>query len=123
MLPRVMLDAYVVLQDRDLTDDELSREVHCHRRTAGRVLAQMRGMGLAHVVGWIRRQGSAVPVYRFGIGEEAEKPAPMNNKERKASSAKKLSVEDRDFAAARRRQLRRKVKVDALTAAFFGVKK
>jgi hypothetical protein len=34
-----------------------------------------------------------------------------------------VSVEEKDFAAARRRQLRRKIKVDNLTAAFFGVKR
>jgi hypothetical protein len=32
----------------------------------------------------------------------------------------KVSVEDRDFENARRRQLRRKIKIDPLTAAFFG---
>lgn len=113
----------MVLQGRDMSDAELSREVHCHRRTAGRVLAKMRELGMIHVVAWIRRQGCAVPVYRFGFGVDAERPAPMNNKERKLSSAKNISVEERDFANARRRQLRRRIKVDPLTAAFFGVKR
>jgi hypothetical protein len=40
--------------------------------------------------------------------------------ERKARVKVKVSVEDRDFENARRRQLRRKIKIDPLTAAFFG---
>jgi hypothetical protein len=51
------------------------------------------------------------------------RPEPLTDKEKKDSAAKKVSVEEKDFAAARRRQLRRKIKVDTLTAAFFGVKR
>ena len=120
MIPRVMLDAYVVLQDKPMDAWALSEEVHCHFRTAGRVLVQMHQMGMAHIVRWERSQGSPLPVYAFGAGEDAVKPVKLTDKERKARSKVKLSVEERDFASARRRQLRRKIKVDPLTAAFFG---
>jgi len=59
-------------------------------------------------------------VYAFGPGEDAPKLPNLTDKERKARSKGKVSVEDRDFEKARRRQLRRKIKIDPLTAAFFG---
>jgi hypothetical protein len=62
-------------------------------------------------------------VYAYGAGLDVERPEPLTDKEKKESAAKKVSVEEKDFAAARRRQLRRKIKVDVLTAAFFGVKR
>lgn len=115
-----MLDAQVALQERPMDAWALSETVHCHFRTAGRVLAKMHGFGQVHIVRWERSQGSPLAVYAFGAGEDAVKPVKLTDKERKARSKTKLSVEERDFASARRRQLRRKIKVDPLTAAFFG---
>lgn len=120
MTPRVMLDAYVVLQDGAMDAWALSAQVHCHYRTAARVLAEMHALGLVHVREWQRRQGAHLAVYAFGAGVDAPKLAPLTDRERKARGKIGMTVEERDFANARRRQLRRKIKVDPLTAAFFG---
>lgn len=120
MIPRVALDAYVVLQDRPMNCKDIAAEVHCHVRTASRVLREMHEDGLLHVQSWQRSQGAHLPVYAFGPGEDAPKLPSLTDKERKARVKGKVSVEDRDFENARRRQLRRKIKIDPLTAAFFG---
>jgi hypothetical protein len=122
VIPRVLMDTRVVLQGKPMDAWQLADAVHCHFRTAGRVLAQMHKLGQVHIVRWERSQGSALPVYALGLGEDAPRPVKLTDKERKARSKAKLSVEERDFASARRRQLRRKIKVDPLTAAFFGVR-
>jgi hypothetical protein len=120
VIPRVALDAYVVLQDRPMNCKDMAAEVHCHVRTASRVLREMHEDGLLHVQSWQRSQGAHLPVYAFGPGEDAPKLPSLTDKERKARVKGKVSVEDRDFENARRRQLRRKIKIDPLTAAFFG---
>lgn len=120
MIPRVMMDTRVALQGRPMHAWQLADAVHCHFRTAGRVLAQMHKLGQVHIIRWERSQGAPLPVYALGLGDDAVRPVKLTDKERKARSKVKLSVEERDFANARRRQLRRKIKVDPLTAAFFG---
>jgi hypothetical protein len=120
VIPRVALDAYVVLQDRPMNCKDIAAEVHCHVRTASRVLREMHEDGLTHIHSWHRSQGAHLPVYAFGPGEDAPKLPSLTDKERKARVKGKVSVEDRDFENARRRQLRRKIKIDPLTAAFFG---
>lgn len=123
MIPRVSIDAYSVLQSRPMNCWDVAASVHCHVRTASRVLKEMHANGLIHVKEWQRSQGVHLAVYAFGPGEDAPKLPSLTDKERKARAKAKVSVEDRDFKSARRRQLRRKVKVDPLTAAFFGVKR
>ena len=120
MIPRVMLDAYVAIQERPMNCWDLAANVHCHVRTAARVLADMHEAGQLHVKEWQRRQGAHLALYAFGPGEDAPRLSNLTFKERRLRSRAKVSVEERDFASARRRQLRRKIKVDPLTAAFFG---
>ncbi len=120
MIPRVAMDAYVALQDRPMNCWDLAGAVHCHVRTAARVLMDMHKAGLVHVKEWQRRQGAHLALYAFGPGEDAPRLANLTFKERRLRSRAKVSVEERDFASARRRQLRRKIKIDPLSAAFFG---
>ena len=120
MIPRVAMDAHVALQERPMNCWDLAANVHCHVRTAARVLADMHRAGQLHVKEWQRRQGAHLALYAFGPGEDAPKLPNLTDKERKARVKAKVSVEERDFASARRRQLRRKIKIDPLSAAFFG---
>ena len=120
MIPRVAMDAYAALQSKPMNCWDMAAAVHCHVRTSARVLREMHENGLAHVQSWQRSQGVHLAVYAFGPGEDAPKLPSLTDKERKARVKVKVSVEDRDFENARRRQLRRKIKIDPLTAAFFG---
>ena len=123
MTPRVFIDADEALRRQPMTAWQLSGTVFCHHRTAARVLDKMHKMGLVHIIDWKRSQGRAHAVYAHGPGEDVPMPAPLTVKERKQQMMERMSVEDKDFKAARRRQLRRKIKIDPLTAAFFGVKR
>ena len=120
MIPRVARDAYVALQERPMNCWDLAAAVHCHVRTAARVLSDMHKAGQLHVKEWQRSQGKHLALYAFGPGEDAPRLANLTFKERRIRSKAKVSVEERDFASARRRQLRRKIKIDPLSAAFFG---
>ena len=120
MIPRVMLDAYVAIQDKPMNCWDLAAAVHCHVRTSARVLSDMHKAGQLHVKEWQRSQGAHLALYAFGPGEDAPRLANLTFKERRLRSRAKVSVEERDFASARRRQLRRKIKIDPLSAAFFG---
>ena len=120
MIPRVMLDAYVAIQDKPMNCWDLAAAVHCHVRTSARVLSDMHKAGQLHVKEWQRSQGAHLALYAFGPGEDAPRLANLTFKERRLRSKAKVSVEERDFASARRRQLRRKIKIDPLSAAFFG---
>lgn len=120
MKPRVVISAYQVLRGRDMTLWDVCHEVHCHYVTAKGALRELHSAGLVHIVGWKRRQRQPEAIYSFGHGQDAPMPEPMSANERLVAWRAKMSVEDRDFLAARRRQRRRKVVIDPLTAAFFG---
>ena len=55
-----------------------------------------------------------------GEGVDAVAPGPVPGSERIKKYRDKMSADDKDFDAARRRQKRRVVKRDPLVAAFFG---
>lgn len=91
--------------------------VHEHVKT---VLRKMHKAGKVHRVGWVNRR----PVFAWGPGEDVPYISiRASDAERKRISRANMSVEERDFRAARRRQQRRTIKVDPLISAFFGVKK
>ena len=83
-------------------------------------LNRLHRAGLVHIVGWNDRR----PVFTWGEGEDvAFVPRRKKEAERRMTSRYKMAVEDKDFLLAKRRQRSRTIKVDPLTAAFFGVKK
>ena len=67
--------------------------------------------------------GVPIAVWALGDGVDAEYPTIKSNAERQREYRKRMSADDKDFLKARRRQRSRTIKIDPLTAAFFGVKK
>jgi hypothetical protein len=110
-----------------LSPQQLAPLVFCTLRHARRLLHLMHLKGLVYIVEWRkespRHRGPYIRVYKLGIGVDAPSPPPIPVSERAAASRARKTVEEMDFERARRRQLRRKVKRDKLTAAFFGVKR
>lgn len=105
-------------------DRELMKIVHCTRRAAQRILQELHGEGLVHIAGWMQAGASYRwrPQYVWGEGEDLP-PPPLTGRDstrRVQDYRAKMSVEDKAFADARRRQKRRVIKRDPLTAAFFG---
>jgi len=83
-------------------------------------LNRMHRAGLVHIVGWNDKR----PVFVWGEGEDVQYVRRRGtDAQRKQASRSKRDVATKDFAAARRRQQRRTIKVDPLISAFFGVSK
>ena len=61
-----------------------------------------------------------VAVYRYGIGTDAVKPAPMTPAERLKRWRAKETLDDHAFRMARERAKKWKIKRDPLVAALFG---
>ena len=125
MQPRAELDAIRALQTHGpLTPAQLAGMVYCTLRHARRLLLLLHLRGQVYISGYEKAdrstRGPYVRVYAWGIGSDAPPPPPLSADDRKALQASRMTAEQRDFDRARRRQLRRKVKRDALTRAFFG---
>jgi hypothetical protein len=110
------------IMDEPLTAMEVSKVIHCHVRNARAILRQLYLDGSVFIQEWHPSEYQGIPTaaYRFGIGVDAKKPRPMTNTERVRKMREKEDVEKKAFRLARERQLKRKVRRDPLTAAFFG---
>ena len=110
------------IMDEPLTAMEASKVIHCHVRNARAILRQLYLDGNVFIQEWhpAEYQGIPTAAYRYGIGVDAKKPRPMTNTERVRKMREKEDVEKKAFRLARERQLKRKVRRDPLTAAFFG---
>jgi hypothetical protein len=101
---------------------EVSRVIHCHVRSARSMLRDLYLDGKVFIQAWHPAEYNDIPTaaYRYGIGVDAKKPRPMTSTERVRKMREKEDVERKAFRLARERQLKRKIKRDPLTAAFFG---
>jgi transcription initiation factor IIE alpha subunit len=110
------------IMDEPFTAVELAGIVHCHVRTSRMIVAKLYREGKVFIQEWRRVEYNSIPAaaYRYGIGVDAKKPRPMTNTERVQKMREKEDVEKKAFRLARERQLKRKIKRDPLTAAFFG---
>ncbi len=123
--PRIRPSLFIALADGVARcDRELMTIIHCGRRAVQRVLQDMHDQGLVHIAGWMPAGDSYRwrPQYRLGQGDDVDCPLPVGrtSTQRVQQYRGSLSIEDKAFKDARRRQQRRVVKRDPLVAAFFG---
>jgi len=121
--PRVGPAIEATLQKKgNLSDLDLAKMCFCVRRSAARILFELRLNDLVHISGYARvhANGQWRPLWSWGEGVDAEAPGPVPGIERIRKHREKMSADDKDFGLARRRQKRRVVKRDPLVAAFFG---
>ena len=114
----------VLADGRARCDRELVDIIFCNRRVVQWELEKMHREGLVHIAGWAKAGKSYRwrPQYQLGPGDDVPHP-PLTGRtstQLVQEFRAKLSADDKDFADARRRQKRRVVKRDPLTAAFFG---
>ena len=112
----------VMADGRARCDRELVEIIFCGRRSVQRVLQDMHNQGLVHIADWLEAGQSYRwrPMYKLGAGEDMPHPPTMSSTQRVHQFRDQLTADDKDFLEARRRQKRRVVKRDPLTAAFFG---
>jgi hypothetical protein len=123
--PRIRPSLLIALADGVARcDRELMDIIHCDRRAVQRVLQDMHDQALVHIAGWMPAGDSYRwrPQYRLGQGDDVDCPLPVGrtSTQRVQQYRGSLSIEDKAFKDARRRQQRRVVKRDPLVAAFFG---
>jgi hypothetical protein len=112
----------VMADGRARCDRELVEIIFCGRRSVQRVLQDMHNQGLVHIADWLEAGQSYRwrPMYKLGAGEDMPHPPTMSSTQRVHQFRDQLTADDKDFLEARRRQKRRVIKRDPLTAAFFG---
>lgn len=123
--PRIRPKLEIVMADgRARCDRELTEIICCERRPVQRRLQEMHADGLVHIAGWAKAGNSYRwrPMYKLGSGDDVPCPPPTGrtSTQRVQAYRDRLSADDKDFLDARRRQKRRVIKRDPLTAAFFG---
>ena len=115
-LPRIVN----LLQRVGCTAPEVATKVYCTERSAQILINKLRQQGVVHIQEWRRSGNVLVAVYRYGIGTDAVKPAPMTPAERLKRWRAKESLDDHAFRMARERAKKWKIKRDPLVAALFG---
>ena len=123
--PRVLPSLLLALADgKPRCDRELVEIVFSNRRVVQRRLQDLHEQKLVHIAAWVPAGDSYRwrPQYRLGDGIDVPCPLPTGrtSTQRVQEYREKLTVEDKAFKDARRRQQRRVVKRDPLVAAFFG---
>jgi len=110
-----------LITQKGYTSVELAELVHCTLRSSRDMIQKLREEGRIHIQSWRKTsvtQWSAV--YRYGIGVDAPKPEPVSSRARLHKHRTKEDADTKERRLAKQRQLKRKVKRDPLTAAFFG---
>jgi len=123
--PRVKPSLLLAMADgRPRCDRELVDIVFANRRVVQRALQAWHAEKLVHIAGWMPAGDSYRwrPQYKLGQGDDVDCPLPTGrtSTQRVQQYRGSLTIEDKAFKDARRRQQRRVVKRDPLVAAFFG---
>jgi hypothetical protein len=110
-----------LITQKGYTAVELAELLHCTLRSSRDMIAKLRAEGNVHIQSWRKTsvtQWSAV--YRYGIGVDADKPEPVSSSSRLRKHRAKEDADAKERRLTKQNQLRRKIKRDPLTAAFFG---
>ena len=122
MQPTRLKQIEQALRKRPMTRKELAAAVFLSERAVENNMKKMHERGQVYVAGWSRTSGALARVYAWGIGTDVPRPAAYSVYERVQRVRERETQEDKDFRLARERGKRRKIKVDPLMAAFYGVK-
>ena len=108
------------LMDGKLTVKELAFLCFCTYNTLSMQLKRLHKRGKIHIAGY-RTGGVRSILYMVGPGVDAKLVSPSST-ERVRKHRASLTAYERDIALIRNNTRRRKIKVDPMTAAFFGSK-
>lgn len=110
-----------LIAQKGYTAVELAELLHCTVRSSRDMLQKLKADKSIYIQSYRRINVNGwAAVYRSGAGEDAPRPAPLTNRNRVKKFREKETLDERELRLARQRQLKRKVKRDPLTAAFFG---
>ena len=103
-----------------LTVAEIAVRLPCCLTTAYDNVRELRKAGVVRVHGYQKTGNMTTALMTLGSEPDAPKPQSFTAMQRMRKMRHKMSADDRDFLNARIRQRNRKIKIDPLTAAFFG---
>ena len=110
-----------MITQKGYTAVELANLLHCTLRSSRDMIQKLRAEGNVYIQSWRKTsvtQWSAV--YRYGIGVDADKPEPVSSSSRLRKHRAKEDADAKERRLTKQNQLRRKIKRDPLTAAFYG---
>jgi len=99
---------------------EIAVRLPCALATAYDNVRALRKAGVVRVHGYEKSGNMTTALLTMGSEPDAPRPLSFTATERMRKKRHKMSADDKDFLNARRRQRNRKIKIDPLTAAFFG---
>lgn len=112
----------LALVDGQRTVEEIAAQAYTDKSYVYRVLRPLKAKGLVHVVKWRSTQTNKSAVYELFDGEDATRDV-TTGAARKKAMLERMTADDRDRYRNRENTKRRKIKVDPLAQAFFGVKR
>ena len=99
---------------------DIALRLPCALTTAYDNVRELRKAGVVRVHSYEKSGNMTTALMTLGSEPDAPRPLSFTAAERMRKMRHKMSADDRDFLNARRRQRNRKIKIDPLTAAFFG---
>ena len=99
---------------------EIALRLPCALTTAYDNVRELRKAGVVRVHSYEKSGNMTTALMTLGSEPDARRPQSFTASERMRKMRHKMSADDKDFLNARRRQRNRKIKIDPLTAAFFG---
>jgi len=99
---------------------EIAVRLPCSISTAYDNVRALRRAKVVRVHGYEKSGNMTTALLTLGSEPDAPRPVSFTAAERMLKKRNKMSADDKDFLNARRRQRNRKIKIDPLTAAFFG---
>ena len=79
-----------------LDKNDAAELVHCHPKTAQRILAHLWLEGYIHIASWRREHGSPIPAYLWGAGKDKAKPKAYSTTERAARRRSDPKVREKE---------------------------
>jgi hypothetical protein len=119
--PRCEMAIIKLLGDGPLSVADMSKLANCVKRTAYVIVEKLHELRQIHIHAYeSNKLGKFKCIWAIGDMADARKPAARVNAASQRAYRKRMSADDKDFLKARRRQKSRPIKLDPLTAAFFG---
>lgn len=78
-----------------LTKHTASAMIHCDKRTAERILSHLWLEKMVRIVSWDRIYNNCTPIYRWGKGKDAPRPAAMDQNEKQRRHRSKPGVREK----------------------------
>ncbi len=92
---------FMQMHGHALTKHTASELIHCDKRTAERILAHLWLEKMIRIVSWDRIYNNTTPIYRWGQGRDAKRPAAMEPAEKQRRHRAKPGVMERQNFAKR----------------------